>query len=201
MRINLLLCIQLLLIPFSGMSQSNADNRNFPHNSSIVWRAQVTAPIGIHLAGSAEMALLPKLTIHTQAGIISALGFEKESNSPNLGNISTVGFFSVEARRYLNFYHRHKNKKSIRDFSGNYLALRYFSSTPPFKQSNQSINFESTNSLQVHYGFQRAIKKQLFWGGHIGFAVADAFKENSKNSPVGGFPLLQFGLSFGYTFK
>lgn len=168
--------------------------------ASIVWRTQISAPIGLHLAGSAEIAILPKVTVHTQAGIISALGFEKESNAPNLSNTSTVGFFSAELRRYINLNRRYQHNKDISNFSGDYFALKYFSSSPPFNQSNQSINFESTNSIQLHYGLQRAINKKLFWGGNIGFVLADAFKENSKNSPVGGFPLLQFGLSFGYTF-
>jgi hypothetical protein len=47
---------------------------------------------------------------------------------------------------------------------------------------------------------QREINKRFFWGGNIGFAVDDIFLENSQNSPVGGFPLLQFGVSVGYTF-
>jgi hypothetical protein len=97
-------------------------------------------------------------------------------------------------------YHRYKKKKNIANYSGNYFALKYFASTPPFAKSNQFINFENTRSIQIHYGFQREINKRFFVGGNIGFVVDDVFLENSQNSPVGGFPLLQFGVSVGYTF-
>jgi len=51
------------------------------------------APIGVHLYGSAEFKILPKLTLTPQAGLVSAIGFYKESSAPELSNSSTVGFF------------------------------------------------------------------------------------------------------------
>jgi len=53
----------------------------------------------------------------------------------------------------------------------------------------------------MHYGLQREINKRFFLGGNIGFVVDDVFIENSRNSPVGGFPLLQFGFNLGTLFK
>ncbi len=181
-------------------SQIIPKKRELPQQRSPIIRANLFAPIGFHLYGSAEFTLLPKLTITPQAGLISAFGFKKESNDPALSNSSTVGFYSVELRRYINLYHRLKKNKNISNYSGNYFAVKYFASTPPFKKSNQFINFESVRSIQVHYGLQREISKRFFVGGNIGFVVDDVFMENSQNSPVGGFPLLQFGVNFGFTF-
>lgn len=181
-------------------SQIIPQKRALPKQHSPIIRANLLAPIGFHLFGSAEFTILPKLTLMPQAGLVSAVGFSKESNDPALSNSSTVGFFGVELRRYVNLYHRYKKKKSIANYSGNYFALKYFASTPPFSKSNQSTNFESIRSIQVHYGFQREINKHFFVGGNIGFVVDDVFLEDSRNSRVGGFPLLQFGVSVGYTF-
>lgn len=103
-------------------------------------------------------------------------------------------------RRYINLFHRLKKNKNINNYSGNYFALKYFASTPPFAKSNQSTNFESVRSIQVHYGLQREINKHFFVGGNIGFVIDDVWIYSTKNSPVGGFPLLQFGVSVGYTF-
>lgn len=196
----------ILIICLSGItincvnSQIIPKNRAIPQQHSPIIRANLLAPIGFHLFGSAEITISPKLTLMPQLGLVSAFGFTKESNDPALSNSSTVGFFSVELRRYVNLYHRYKKKKNINNYSGNYFALKYFASTPPFAKSNQSYNFESIRSIQVHYGFQREINKRFFWGGNIGLAVDDIFLENSQNSRYGLFPLLQFGVSVGYTF-
>jgi hypothetical protein len=198
-KIILIICLSGITIN-SLNSQIIPKNRAIPQQHSPIFRANLLAPSGFHLFGSAEITILPKLTIMPQLGLVSAFGFTKESNDPALSNSSTVGFFSVELRRYVNLYHRYKKKKNINNYSGNYFALKYFASTPPFAKSNQFINFESARSIQIHYGFQREINKRFFWGGNIGLAVDDVFLENSQNSPVGGFPLLQFGVSVGYTF-
>ncbi|MDP2420479.1 hypothetical protein [Sediminibacterium sp.] len=198
-KIILIICLSVIAIN-SLNSQIIPKNRALPKQHSPIIRANLFAPIGFHLFGSAEITILPKLTIMPQLGLVSAFGFTKESNDPALSNSSTVGFFSVELRRYVNLYHRYKKKKNINNYSGNYFALKYFASTPPFAKSNQSYNFESIRSIQVHYGFQREINKRFFWGGNIGLAVDDIFLENSQNSRYGLFPLLQFGVSVGYTF-
>lgn len=194
-----ILCLCISVIS-SLNSQIIPKKRALPQQHSPIIRANLLAPIGFHLFGSAEFTILPKLTLTPQAGLVSAFGFTKESNDPALSNSSTVGFFAIELRRYVNLYHRYKKKKNIANYSGNYFALKYFASTPPFAKSNQFINFENTRSIQIHYGFQREINKRFFVGGNIGFVVDDVFLENSQNSPVGGFPLLQFGVSVGYTF-
>ncbi len=195
-----ILVLNMLII--NGLcSQIIPKKKELPQQRSPIIRANLFAPIGFHLYGSAEFTLLPKLTLTPQAGLISAFGFNKESNDPALSNSSTVGFYSVELRRYINLYHRLKKNKNINNYSGNYFAVKYFASTPPFSKSNQSYNFESVRSIQVHYGLQREISKRFFVGGNIGFVVDDVFMENSQNSPVAGlFPLLQFGVNFGYTF-
>lgn len=196
-----ILILSLCILVINNLnSQIISQKRALPKQSSPIIRANLLAPIGFHLFGSAEFTILPKLSLTPQAGLVSAFGFTKESNNPALSNSSTVGFFSVELRRYVNLYHRYKKKKNIANYSGNYFALKYFASTPPFSKSNQFINFESIRSVQVHYGLQRAINKRFFVGGNIGFVVDNVFLENTQNSPVGGFPLLQFGVSVGYTF-
>ncbi len=198
-KIIVVLFLNVLLLN-NVSSQVIEKKRVLPHQQSPIIRANLLAPIGFHLYGSAEFTILPKLTLTPQAGLVSAIGFTKESNDPALSNSSTVGFFAVELRRYVNLYHRLKKKKNINNYSGNYFALKYFASTPPFSKSNQFINFESTKSIQVHYGLQREINKKFFVGGNIGFVIDNVFLGNIKNSPVGGFPLLQFGVSVGYTF-
>ena len=67
--------------------------RELPNQSSPVIRVNFMAPIGVHLYGSAEFKILPKLTLTPQAGLVSAIGFYKESSAPELSNSSTVGFF------------------------------------------------------------------------------------------------------------
>jgi hypothetical protein len=197
----LFLCLNILVIN-SLNSQIIPQKRALPKQHSPIIRANLFAPIGFHLYSSAEFTILPKLTLAPQAGLVSAFGFRKQGDFPNqLSNSSTVGFYSVELRRYINLYHRLKKKKNINNYSGNYFALKYFASTPPFTKSNQSINFESVRSIQVHYGLQREINKRFFVGGNIGFVVDDVRITSSQNSNVGGlFPLLQFGVSVGYTF-
>lgn len=182
------------------LSQSIPEKREFPQQRSPIFKANLFAPIGFHVYGSAEFRILPKLTVSPQAGLISVFGFKKESSDPSLSNSSTVGFFSAELRRYTNLYHRFKKKKNITNYSGDYFAIKYLATTPPFSKSNQYANFESIRSIQIHYGLRRQINKHFFWGGNIGLAVDDVFLENSGNSPVGNFPLLQFGVNFGYTF-
>jgi hypothetical protein len=196
----LIICLSVIAIN-SLNSQIIPKKRELPQQHSHIIRANLLAPIGFHLFGSAEITILPKLTIMPQVGLVSAFGFTKESNDPALSNSSTVGFFGVELRRYVNLFHRYKKKKNINNYSGNYFALKYFASTPPFAKSNQSTNFENIRSIQVHYGFQREINKRFFWGGNIGLAVDDIRIRSSQNSNIGGlFPLLQFGVSVGYTF-
>lgn len=195
----LILCLSILVINNLN-SQIIPKKRELPQQRSPIIRVNLMAPIGFHLYGSAEFKILPKLTLTPQAGLVSAFGFNKESSAPELSKSSSVGFFSVELRRYVNLLHRLKKNKNISNYSGNYFGVKYFASTPPFKKSNQFINFESIKSIQVHYGLQREINKRFFVGGNIGFVVDDVFMENSQNSPVGGFPLLQFGVNFGCTF-
>jgi len=49
--------------------------RELPNQSSPVIRVNFMAPIGVHLYGSAEFKILPKLTLTPQAGLVSAIGF------------------------------------------------------------------------------------------------------------------------------
>jgi hypothetical protein len=107
----LFLCLNVLVIN-SLNSQIIPQKRALPKQHSPIIRANLFAPIGFHLYGSAEFTILPKLTLTPQAGLVSAFGFTKESNSPELSNSSTVGFISVELRRYTNLYHRLKKNKN-----------------------------------------------------------------------------------------
>ena len=121
----LILCLSVLVIN-NLKSQIIPQKRALPKQQSPIIRANLLAPIGFHLFGSAEFTILSKLTLTPQAGLVSAFGFTKESNDPALRNSSTVGFFAVELRRYVNLYHRYKKKKNIANYSGNYFALKYF---------------------------------------------------------------------------
>jgi hypothetical protein len=199
--------IKILAVTFFLISQTSfilaqdmTKKRLFEKEKSPIVRMNFMLPAGFHLFGSLEQMLIPKLTFQLQGGIISALGTGKESDSPELSNVSTVGFFSGELRRYINLYHRSKKGKNISKFSGDYFALKYVYTSVPFARSNQSINFESTTAFQFHYGIQRQIGKKFFVGGNAGFVISDFYRSNPKNSPVGGYPLLQYGMNLGYTF-
>lgn len=190
----------LVLFFSSVFGQSIENLKTYPRQNHPIFRINMSAPIGVHFFASAEFNITKKITLLPKAGIVSALGFRKESTAPELSNISTAGFYSIELRRYINLISRFKRNRNINQNSGDYLGVKYFSSGPPFSKSNQFINFESTNSVQLEYGMQRSIGQHFYWGSFIGFVVQDEFKSNVKNSPVGGFPLLQFGFNLGYTF-
>lgn len=91
-KIIVVLFLNVLLLN-NVSSQVIEKKRVLPHQQSPIIRANLLAPIGFHLYGSAEFTILPKLTLTPQAGLVSAIGFTKESNDPALSNSSTVGFF------------------------------------------------------------------------------------------------------------
>ena len=91
-KILFLQLLNLLLIK-TVFGQIIPKKKELPNQSSPVIRVNFMAPIGVHLYGSAEFKILSKLTPTPEAGLVSAIGFYKESSAPELSNSSTVGFF------------------------------------------------------------------------------------------------------------
>lgn len=199
MKIRILVYVFCLSkISFAQIGSKESTYLTEINDKNLVFRLQGTGPIGISLNGNAELKLLKPLSLNLNIGSIYVGGTRSSSSAPNQNAPSTVGFLSIEPRLYFNLGYRKKMNRNIKNFSGNYIALKYFLSTPPISSSSQDYNFENTRAYQIHIGTQHQVSKHVMVGANIGWVL---YKEAASSShSEGDFPILQFGATLGYVF-
>jgi len=183
-------------------NQLVSDTSIYPEQK-VVYRANLTSPFGIFLFGSAEIKLFKNLTFVPQLGINSVFGFSNYKNRVTAFNrdvASYVGYAAADLRYYFNINHRVKKQKNTDLFSGNYIALRHFLSTPSFQENNQSFMFENMQSWQFHLGTQHTFKQKLTIGGNIGYIIHEKKLSAWKNTNTSLYPYLQLGVNVAYVF-
>jgi hypothetical protein len=191
-----------IVLAFFILKEAKAQITSFPIDSSeykekrIVYRANLYAGVGVQLFGSAEIKLIKNITIVPQIGTLSVAFTSNE----NRDIPSFVSYMAADLRYYFNIRHRKKKNKNIDFFSGNYISLRSFISSPPIEDNNQRHKYENIQSMQIHLGTQHTFKRKLTIGGNIGF-ILDAKEFNPKiYSPSHLFPHLQYWIGAAYVF-
>ncbi|MBX9734398.1 MAG: hypothetical protein K2X37_10080, partial [Chitinophagaceae bacterium] len=79
-----------------------------------------------------------------------------------------------------------------------YIAMKYFASTPSTKiNSAARYSYENVSALQINLGAQCQFEKPYFAGVYAGVVTG---KHSINPNRPNVIPLLQFGLTVGYTF-
>ncbi len=181
------------------------DSTDYNFNRPVIFRAGVHFPYGIQPFVSAEIKLYNRFTLNMQLG--TSLNFEYNgrtaTNPTELADSDKIGFsgFISPELRYYYFKPVGRMPKSdmpIKGFSGTYISIKYFASTPSNKiNSFASYTYENVSALQLNTGMQFQIKDHWFFGLYAGAVLGKHPIQDGKASII---PLLQFGVTLGYVF-
>jgi hypothetical protein len=181
------------------------DSTDYNFNRTVIFRAGVHFPFGIQPFVSAEVKLLKRITVNMQIG--TSLNYEYAewtvTNPAELADSDKIGFsgFISPELRYYYFKPVGRSPKTqmpLRGFTGGYIALKYFASTPSDKiNSAATFSYENVSAWQLNLGSQFQFKRHCFVGIYAGFVLG---KQPIQDGLASRIPLLQFGFTLGYVF-
>lgn len=180
------------------------DSTDYNFNKPFIFRAGIHFPFGLQPFVSGEIKLLKRVTLNIQMGTSIEAGDPvwNVTNPAELADSDKIGFsgfISPELRYFYNrTYRMPKTNAPLFGFSGAYIALKYFASTPSsIINSAAEYSYENVSAWQLNVG------GQIQWNRHC-FAGLFAGAVLGKHSIIGNLPnvipLLQFGLTVGYVF-
>ncbi|PJE46349.1 MAG: hypothetical protein CUR34_10260 [Sediminibacterium sp.] len=180
------------------------DTTDYNFNKPAIFRTGIHFPMGLQPFVSGEVKLLKRLTLNMQLGAsLDNSRAEWVVTDPvelaDSDKISVSGFISPELRYYfLPLGRIKKTNRPLFGFSGAYLALKYFASTPSTKRNSAATySFENVSAWQLNIGNQIQFKPHFFLGTFAGFVFSkNPINDNHPNV----IPLLQFGFTVGYVF-
>lgn len=180
------------------------DSTDYNFNKPFIFRAGLHFPMGLQPFVSGEVKLLKRLTLNMQLGAsLDNSHAEWVVTDPvelaDSDKISISGFISPELRYYfLPLGRIKKTNRPLFGFSGAYLALKYFASTPSTKRNSAATySFENVSVWQLNIGSQLQFKPHFFIGTFAGYVIG---KQPINDAHPNVIPLLQFGLTIGYVF-
>jgi hypothetical protein len=180
------------------------DTTDYNFNKPAIFRAGIHFPMGLQPFVSGEVKLLKRLTLNMQLGAsLDNSRAEWVVTDPvelaDSDKISVSGFISPELRYYfLPLGRIKKTNRPLFGFSGAYLALKYFASTPSTKRNSAATySFENVSAWQLNIGSQIQFKPHFFLGTFAGFVIGKNPIDDNKPNVI---PLLQFGFTVGYVF-
>lgn len=199
-----------ILTPGSVTAQINRlnsliiDSTDYNFNKRVIFRAGIHLPFGFQPFISGEVKLLKRVTLNIQMGT-SIEGGDPPWNVTNPAELADSdkigfsGFISPELRYfYMPIPRMRKTHAPLFGFSGAYIALKYFASTPSNKiNSAARYSYENVSAWQINVGGQIQWNRRCFAGIFAG-AVLGKRPINDNYSTV--IPLLQFGFTMGYVF-
>ncbi len=181
------------------------DSTDYNFNKPIIFRAGVHFPIGIQPFVSAEVKLLKRVTLNLQLGTSIKAGIAQwnvtdPAELADSDKIGFSGFISPELRYY---YFKpvgrmQKTNAPLFGFSGAYIGLKYFASTPASTiNSGADYTYENVSAWQVNIGMQYQFKRHYFLGAYAGAVLGKKPIQITLTSDI---PLLQYGFTLGYVF-
>lgn len=180
------------------------DTTDYNFNKPAIFRAGIHFPMGLQPFVSGEVKLLKRVTLNMQVGAsLDNSHAEWVVTDPvelaDSDKISVSGFISPELRYYfLPLGRIKKTNRPLFGFSGVYLALKYFASTPSTKRNSAATySFENVSAWQLNVGSQIQFKPHFFMGAFAGVVLG---KRPINDNYPNVIPLLQFGFTVGYTF-
>jgi len=180
------------------------DTTDYNFNKPAIFRTGIHFPMGLQPFVSGEVKLLKRLTLNMQLGAsLDNSRAEWVVTDPvelaDSDKISVSGFISPELRYYfLPLGRIKKTNRPLFGFSGAYLALKYFASTPSTKRNSAATySFENVSAWQLNIGSQIQFKPHFFLGTFAGFVIGKNPINDNKPNVI---PLLQFGFTVGYVF-
>jgi hypothetical protein len=179
-----------------------SDSVMFVKKNKCIYRVNLSAPFGVFFFGSAEIKLLKNVTVIPQLGISSTFAYSNFRNRTTINSTrdiaSNIAFAAFDLRYYFNLNHRRKKQRNTDFFSGNYIALKRFFSTPPTSVNNQSFMYENMQSWQLHIGTQHTLNSKLTIGGNIGFILSESSLNKNLYTNTSLYPYFQPSLTIGY---
>ena len=180
------------------------DSTDYNFNKPIIFRAGIHFPMGLQPFVSAEVKLLKRVTLNIQMGT-SIEGGDPPWNVTNPAELADSdkigfsGFISPELRYFYRPIPRmRKTNAPLFGFSGAYIALKYFASTPSSKiNSAARYSYENVSAWQLNVGSQIQWNRHCFAGIYAGVVLG---KRPINDNYPNVIPLLQFGFTVGYTF-
>jgi hypothetical protein len=180
------------------------DSTDYNFNKPIIFRAGIHLPFGTQPFVSGEIKLLKRITLNIQIGASIEDGDPtwNVTNPAELADsdkIGVSGFISPELRYFYNRANRiPKTNAPLFGFSGAYIALKYFASTPSSKiNSAANFSYENVSAWQLNVGSQIQWNRHCFVGIYAGAVLG---KHPIQDGLVSVIPLLQFGFTLGYVF-
>jgi hypothetical protein len=175
--------------------------KNLSSTNRIVMRSGIHAPVGLRTFISGETKLLKRITLYTEFGSAFSVGrSEFASADPrelaDIGKIGIVGYATPEIRYFYRIFHKDLvDNETYKNFSGSYIAVKYFASTPNTIFSNSTrASFKNVSAWQINAGFQTQYKNKAFLGVFLGWIVSDKPLNPNYANVI---PILQFGLTVG----
>jgi len=180
------------------------DSTDYNFNKPIIFRAGIHFPFGFQPFISGEVKLLKRVTLNIQMGT-SIEGGDPPWNVTNPAELADSdkigfsGFISPELRYFYRPIPRmRKTNAPLFGFSGAYIALKYFASTPSSKiNSAARYSYENVSAWQLNVGSQIQWNRHYFAGIYAGVVLG---KRPINDNYPNVIPLLQFGFTVGYTF-
>lgn len=180
------------------------DSTDYNFNKPIIFRAGIHLPFGIQPFVSGEIKLLKRVTLNIQMGTSindgdPAWNVTNPAELADSDKIGFSGFISPELRYfYKPIYRMPKTNAPLFGFSGAYIALKYFASTPSSKiNSAANFSYENVSAWQLNVGSQIQWNRHCFAGIYAGAVLG---KHPIQDGLVSVIPLLQFGFTLGYVF-
>jgi hypothetical protein len=180
------------------------DSTDYNFNKPIIFRTGIHFPFGLQPFVSGEVKLLKRVTLNIQIGTSIEAGDPpwNVTNPAELADSDKIGFSGFISPELRYFYRptprMPKTHAPLFGFSGAYIALKYFASTPSNKiNSAARYSYENVSAWQLNVGSQIQWNRHCFAGIYAG-AVLGKRPINDNYSTV--IPLLQFGLTVGYVF-
>lgn len=199
-----------ILTPSSVTAQINKlnsliiDSTDYNFNKPIIFRAGMHLPFGFQPFVSGEVKLLKRVTLNIQMGTSIDDGDPpwNVTNPAELADSDKIGFSGFISPELRYFYRptprMPKTHAPLFGFSGAYIALKYFASTPSSK-INSAVNYtyENVSAWQLNVGGQIQWNRHCFAGIYAGKVLS---KHPIQDGLVTKIPLLQFGFTVGYVF-
>lgn len=199
-----------ILTPGSVTAQINRlnsliiDSTDYNFNKPIIFRAGIHFPFGFQPFISGEVKLLKRVTLNIQMGTSIDDGdppwnVTDPAELADSDKIGFSGFISPELRYFYRPTPRmRKTHAPLFGFSGAYIALKYFASTPSSK-INSAVNYtyENVSAWQINVGGQIQWNRHCFAGIYAGKVLSERPIQDGLVTKI---PLLQFGLTVGYVF-
>lgn len=180
------------------------DSTDYNFNKPIVFRSGIHLQFGLQPFVSGEIKLLRRVTLNIQLGTSIDAGdpvwnVTDPAELADSDKIGFSGFVSPELRYFYRPIDRMpKTNAPLFGFSGAYIALKYFASTPSsIINSANDHSYENVSAWQLNVGSQIQWNRHCFVGIYAGAVLGKKPIQSNLTSEI---PLLQYGLTMGYVF-